>query len=33
MNLKLPKLLDISGKKPWEINHLDTMELVAFWRL
>jgi len=28
--LKLPKLLDISGKKPWEINHLDTMELWRF---
>jgi 3'-5' exonuclease len=28
--LKLPKLLDIAGKKPWEINHLDTMELWKF---
>ena len=28
--LKLPKLLDISGKKPWEVNHLDTMELWRF---
>jgi len=28
--LKLPKLLDIAGKKPWEINHLDTMELWRF---
>tara|TARA_B100000902_G_scaffold398522_1_gene465578 strand:+ start:1782 stop:2501 length:720 start_codon:yes stop_codon:yes gene_type:complete len=28
--LKLPKILDISGKKPWEINHLDTMELWRF---
>ena len=25
--LKLPALLDIAGKKPWEVNHLDTMEL------
>lgn len=28
--LKLPKTLNISGKKPWEINHLDTMELWKF---
>ena len=28
--LKLPKLLDIAGKKPWEINHLDTMEMWRF---
>ena len=28
--LKLPALLDIAGKKPWEINHLDTMELWRF---
>jgi uncharacterized protein YprB with RNaseH-like and TPR domain len=28
--LKLPKILNISGKKPWEINHLDTMELWKF---
>ena len=28
--LALPKLLDIAGKKPWEINHLDTMELWKF---
>lgn len=28
--LKLPNLLDIAGKKPWEINHLDTMELWKF---
>ena len=30
IGLKLPKLLDIAGKKPWEINHLDTMELWRF---
>ena len=29
-SLKLPKLLNIAGKKPWEINHLDTMELWKF---
>jgi predicted PolB exonuclease-like 3'-5' exonuclease len=28
--LKLPALLDIAGKKPWEVNHLDTMELWKF---
>lgn len=25
--LKLPYLLDIAGKKPWEVHHLDTMHL------
>jgi len=29
-NLPLPEVLDIAGKKPWEINHLDTMELWKF---
>lgn len=28
--LKLPAILDFAGKKPWEINHLDTMELWKF---
>lgn len=28
--LELPTLLDSAGKKPWEINHLDTMELWKF---
>jgi len=28
--LKLPELLNIAGKKPWEISHLDTMELWKF---
>ena len=28
--LKLPKALDIAGKKPWEVRHLDTMELWKF---
>jgi uncharacterized protein YprB with RNaseH-like and TPR domain len=28
--VKLPKTLNIAGKKPWEINHLDTMELWKF---
>ena len=25
--LKLPKLLDNQGKKPWEINNIDTLDL------
>lgn len=29
-NLKIPYMLNISGKKPWEIKHLDTMELWKF---
>nr|HPI71330.1 ribonuclease H-like domain-containing protein [Tenuifilaceae bacterium] len=28
--IKLPGLLDTAGKKPWEVNHLDTMELWKF---
>ena len=28
--IELPTMLDISGKKPWEISHLDTMELWKF---
>ncbi|MFD0749004.1 3'-5' exonuclease [Mucilaginibacter calamicampi] len=28
--LALPSQLEIAGKKPWEINHLDTMELWKF---
>ncbi len=28
--IKLPVLLDIAGSKPWEIKHLDTMELWKF---
>ncbi len=29
-NLKLPAILDIASKKPWEISHLDTMQLWRF---
>ena len=29
-NIKLPSVLDTSGKKPWEVNHLDTMEMWKF---
>lgn len=28
--IKLPILLQISGKKPWEIKHIDTLELWKF---
>ncbi len=28
--LKLPYLLDTAGKKPWEVNHIDTMQLWKF---
>lgn len=28
--LRVPAILDLSGKKPWEVNHLDTMELWKF---
>ena len=28
--LKLPEIINIAGKKPWEVAHLDTMELWKF---
>ncbi len=28
--IKLPEILNIAGKKPWEVAHLDTMELWKF---
>ncbi|MDP2175853.1 MAG: 3'-5' exonuclease [Bacteroidota bacterium] len=28
--LEIPRILDISGKKPWEVKHLDTMDLWKF---
>lgn len=28
--IKLPSILDIAGKKPWEVNHLDTMQMWKF---
>jgi len=28
--ISLPKILNIAGRKPWEIRHLDTMELWRF---
>lgn len=29
-DLSLPDALNLSGKKPWEINHLDTMDMWKF---
>ncbi|GAB4237343.1 MAG: 3'-5' exonuclease [Ekhidna sp.] len=29
-DIKIPWSLNMSGKKPWEVNHLDTMELWKF---
>ncbi len=28
--IKIPKILQIMGKKPWEIKHIDTMEMWKF---
>ncbi|HEY8400107.1 MAG TPA: ribonuclease H-like domain-containing protein, partial [Cytophagaceae bacterium] len=28
--IELPSVLNIGGKKPWEINHIDTLELWKF---
>lgn len=28
--INIPKILDMVGKKPWEVQHLDTMELWKF---
>jgi 3'-5' exonuclease len=29
-DVKLPAVLDIAGKKPWEVGHMDTMDLWKF---
>jgi len=29
-NIPIPPILNIAGKKPWEVGHLDTMELWKF---
>lgn len=29
-NLTIPVILNVSGKKPWEVNHFDTLELWKF---
>jgi DNA polymerase elongation subunit (family B) len=28
--IQIPSILNIAGKKPWEVNHIDTMELWKF---
>lgn len=28
--IKIPSVLSLAGKKPWEVNHLDTMDLWKF---
>ncbi|WP_406827133.1 3'-5' exonuclease [Pedobacter sp. KACC 23697] len=28
--IEIPSQLELSGKKPWEVNHIDTMELWKF---
>lgn len=28
--IKLPNIIDNAGKKPWEVNHIDTLELWKF---
>jgi len=28
--IPLPAVLDLSGKKPWEVQHIDTMQLWKF---
>ncbi len=29
-NIEMPEILDLAGKKPWDIQHLDTMQLWKF---
>ena len=29
-DISIPAILDLAGKKPWDVNHLDTMELWKF---
>lgn len=29
-SIKLPEIINLAGKKPWEVRHLDTMELWKF---
>lgn len=28
--VKIPSILNLAGKKPWEVNHLDTMQMWKF---
>src|ERR1051325_8543223 len=30
LGLRIPKILNTAGRKPWEVQHLDTMELWKF---
>jgi len=30
LGVELPSILDMAGKKPWEVQHLDTMDLWKF---
>ena len=30
LGLEIPTILNLAGKKPWEVQHLDTMELWKF---
>lgn len=30
LGIKIPSILDLAGKKPWDVAHLDTMELWKF---
>ncbi|MET0636345.1 MAG: 3'-5' exonuclease [Chitinophagaceae bacterium] len=30
LGLNIPPILNIAGKKPWEVNHIDTLELWKF---
>lgn len=30
LGIELPDILDLAGKKPWEVKHLDTLELWKF---
>lgn len=29
-NIPLPRMINTAGRKPWEVNHIDTMELWKF---
>ncbi len=28
--IKLPSILDLAGKKPWDVRHIDTLQLWKF---
>ena len=30
LGIPIPEILDLAGKKPWEVNHLDTLQLWKF---